>query len=61
MEGKLSLTITPCWELEVHLNSKLIVSVLRNQKGHFAVKQKLEESELKRKTYNILSMGIKIV
>jgi hypothetical protein len=38
MEGKLSLTITTCWELEVHLNPKLIVSVLRDQKRHFAVK-----------------------
>jgi hypothetical protein len=49
MEGKLSLTITPCWELEVHLNSKLIVSVLRNQKGHFAVKTKTSEIRTEKK------------
>jgi hypothetical protein len=42
MEGKLSLTTTPCWQLEVHLNPKLIVSVLKEQKRHSDVQTKYE-------------------
>jgi hypothetical protein len=46
MEGKLGFTITPCWQLEMHLDSKLIIPVLQAQNKHLALRTKLQPIKL---------------
>jgi hypothetical protein len=44
-EGKLGFTITPCWQLEMHLDSKLIIPVLQAQKKHLALRTKVQPNQ----------------
>jgi hypothetical protein len=47
IESKLGFTITPCWQLETHLDSKLIIPVLQAQKKkHLALKTKLQPRKI---------------
>jgi len=51
-EGKLGFTITPCWQLEMHLDSKLIIPVLQAQKKHLAIRTKLQPRKLQDSSHN---------